>query len=262
MKKYFLSAAIFLAVLITSFIGCVPSQPTEDVELLPSERLINRLEVNRRKIRNIEGSGTMTVKTPQLDNSATFRVVLQKPDSLQLTVLGPFGIELADAVVTGDDFIFYDALQNTAYTGESNSRALQSIFRIDLDFNDIMDAFVGSVNLTENLYKAPDKYEIEYDKYILTYYDSARQIIKKFKVDVRQLGITDFELSSFDGDISIEGKYSKFEIIENVAVPFRIEISNKNQNQKISIDYKKITANKNSININFKLPADATIIKW
>lgn len=262
MNKYLILSALPLILLFTSFNGCVPSQPTEDVELLPSERLINRLEVNRRKIRNMEGNGTLSVKTPQLDNNATFRVILQKPDSLQLTVLGPFGIELADAVVTSNNFIFYDALQNTAYTGESDSQALQNIFRIDLNFSDIMDAFVGSVNLTENLYKAPDVYEVEYDKYILTYIDGERQLIKKYKVDVRQLAITDFELSTFDGEISLEGKYSRFELIENVAVPYRIEVSNKKQNQKINIDYKKITANRNSISIDFLLPGDATIIKW
>lgn len=262
MKKYLILPALLFTVFLTSFNGCVPSQPTEDLELLPSERLINRLEVNRRKIRNMEGTGTLAVNTPQLDNNATFRVILQKPDSLQLTILGPFGIELAEAVVTSQNFLFYDALQNTAYTGESNSQALQNIFRIDLNFSDIMDAFVGSVNLTENLYKAPDIYEVEYDKYVLTYFDTTRQVIKKYKVDVRQLGITDFELTTFDGELALQGKYSKFELIENVAVPYHIEVSNRKQNQKISIDYKKITANRNSISIDFSLPGDATVIKW
>lgn len=262
MKIYLIIPVLTVIIFLTSFNGCVPSQPTEDVELLPSERLINRLEVNRRKIRNIEGTGTLSVRTPQLDNNATFRVILQKPDSLQLTVLGPFGIELADAVVTSSEFVFYDALQNTAYTGESDNEALLNIFRIDLNFSDIMDAFVGSVNLTENLYKAPDLYEIEYDKYVLTYFDTERNVIKRYKVDVRQLGITDFEMTSFDGDPIIEGKYSRFEIIENVAVPYRIEVSNRRQNQRINIDYKKITANRNSIRIDFTLPEDATVIRW
>lgn len=262
MKRYLIIPLLLIITLITSFIGCVPSQPTEELELLPSERLINRLEVNRRKIRNMEGTGSLTVKTPQLDNNATFRVILQKPDSLQLTILGPFGIELADAVVTPQEFVFYDALQNTAYMGESDNEALMNIFRIDLNFSDIMDAFVGSVNLTENLYKAPDLYEIEYDKYVLTYFDLERNLIKQYKVDVRQLGITDFQLSNMDGDLILEGKYSRFEIIENVAVPYRIEISNKTRNQRISIEYKKITANRNSIGVDFSLPQDATIIKW
>jgi outer membrane lipoprotein-sorting protein len=262
LKIYLVLPSLILILLITSFNGCVPSQPTEELELLPSERLINRLEVNRRKIRNMEGTGTISVRTPQLDNNATFRVILQKPDSLQLTILGPFGIELADAVVTSDEFIFYDALQNTAYTGDSDNDALENIFRIDLNFSDIMDAFVGSVNLSENLYKAPDLYEIEYDKYVLTYFDTERNVIKRYKVDVRQLGITDFELTSFEGEPLLQGKYSRFEIIENVAVPYRIEVSNRKQNQKINIEYKKITANRNSISLDFSLPEDATIIRW
>lgn len=260
--KSFIIHSFIIIIFLTGFYGCVPSQPTEEFELLPSERLINRLEVNRRKIRNMEGNGTMFVKTPQLENSASYRVILQKPDSMQLSIMGPFGIELAEALVTGDEFIFYDALQNTAYTGETNSDALQNIFRIDLTFEDIMDAFVGSINLTENLYKTPDKYEVEYDKYVLTYNDPKKNITKRFKVDVRELAITDYEITSAEGDVNIVCKYSKFELIEGVAVPFKIDIFNKPQNQRVSIEYKKIVTNKNSIGIDFLLPDDATVISW
>jgi hypothetical protein len=38
-----------------------------------------------------------------------------------------------------------------------------------------------------------------------------------YKVDIRQLGITNYKLKSRDEQID-EGKYSKFELIENVAV--------------------------------------------
>ena len=253
---------LFLVYTLLLIVSCVPSQPTEEYELLPSERLINKLEANRRKIKSFDGNGTIIVNTPEMDNSATFRVVLQKPDSIYLTIMGPFGIELAQALVTKDKFVFYDALQNTAYTGSATSDALQSIFRINLSFDDLLDAFVGSVNLTQNLYRAPDNYFVEGDKYVLTYLDSARQSKTVYKVDVRQLGITDYQLFNFDGNEKLDGKYSKFELLENVAVPYKIQIQNFIDDQKISIDYKKITVNKKNINIDFKLPDDATIIKW
>lgn len=262
MKKLVLIILFFTNFLILFVSGCVPSQPTEDFELLPSERLINKLEANRRKIKNFEGTGTLYVKTSTLDNTASFRIVLQKPDSIYLTIMGPFGIELAQAVVTSERFIFYDALQNTAYVGTSNSNALQSIFRINLSFEDLMDAFVGSVNLTQNLYKPPDQYVIDYDKYVLTYEDSVRNIKTVYRVDVRQLGITDYFLTSFDGNLDVEGKYSSFELLETVAVPYKIRVQNKSENQLVSIDYKKITANKKNISIDFKVPDDAAIIKW
>jgi len=242
--------------------GCVPSQPTEEFELLPSERLTNKLEANRRKIKNFEGSGTIFVKSPAMDNSATFRIVLLKPDSIYLTIMGPFGIELAQALVTKEKFTFYDALQNTAYVGSVNSNALQSIFRINLSFEDLLDAFIGSVNLTNNLYRAPDNYYVEDERYVLTYLDSARTNKTIYKVDVRQLGITNYQLFGLDETLMLQGNYSNFELLENVAVPYKIAIENKTDDQKISIDYKKITVNKKNIYIDFKLPDDATIIKW
>jgi len=106
---------ISLTIFIFLFDGCVPSKPTEDVELLPSERLINKLEANRRKIKNFEGIGVFEIESDQYSNSANFQIVMQKPDSIYFSVLGPFGIELAQALVTKDDYVFYDALQNTAY---------------------------------------------------------------------------------------------------------------------------------------------------
>lgn len=241
--------------------ACVPSQPTEEFELLPSERLTNKLEANRRKIKTFEGNGTITVNSP-FENSATFRIILQKPDSIYLTIMGPFGIELAQALVTKSQFTFYDALQNTAYTGDVNSNALQSIFRINLTFEDLLDAFVGSVNLTNNLYRPPDEYFVEDDKYVLTYYDSTRVNKTVYKVDVRQLGITEYQLYDLDENLTLLGKYKDFELLENVAVPYRINIENIIDEQKINIEYRKISVNKNNIRIDFKVPDDATIIKW
>ena len=261
MKKISL-IILFISNILVLLNGCVPSQPTEEFELLPSERLTNKLEANRRKIKNFEGNGTIFVNSPQMDNSATFRIVLQKPDSIYLTIMGPFGIELAQALVTKDKFTFYDALKNTAYIGAVNSNALQSIFRINLSFEDLLDAFVGSVNLTNNLYRAPDDYFVEDDRYVLTYLDSARTNKTIYRVDVRQLGITEYQLFGLDDELMLEGKYSDFELLENVAVPYKIAIENKTDEQRIGIDYKKINVNKENIYIDFKIPDDATIIKW
>lgn len=242
--------------------GCVPSQPTEEFELLPSERLTNKLEANRRKIKSFEGTGTIFVSTPSLENSASFKVILNKPDSIYLTIMGPFGIELAQALVTKEKFTFYDALQNTAYTGSVNSNVLQNIFRINLSFEDLLDAFVGSVNLTNNLYRPPDNYIVEDDKYVLTYNDEARGIKSVYRVDVRRLGITSFNLFDFEDNLRLKGDYTDFELIENVAVPYKIKVENVVDEQKIGIEYKKINVNKSNSIIYFNVPDDATILKW
>jgi outer membrane lipoprotein-sorting protein len=239
----------------------VPSKPTDEVELLPSERLINKLEVNRRRIRNFEGSGTIEVQTPKLNNSADFRVVIQKPDSIYLSIMGAFGIELAQILVTRDNFIFYDALENTAYEGTPDNDFLQDIFHIDLPFNDIMDAFVGSVNLTQNLYKLPDDYKVDYDQYVLTYNDSLMSSKTQYRVDIRQLGITKYTLWDKNGDIALQGKYSKFNMVQGVPIPYKIEVQRSQEGQLININYKKMDANDKEIYIDFSIPKDASIIK-
>jgi hypothetical protein len=261
LKRIVLSLVLFSA--LFCFEGCVPSKPVEDLEILPSERLINRLEVNRRRIRNFEGTGTISLKTKEINTTANFRVVMQKPDSIALTILGPFGIELAQALVTEDSFIFYDALQNTAYTGGVNDEVLRTIFRINLSFNDLMDAFIGSVNLTDKLYRAPDDYNVIYDEYVLTYYDSLQNTSTQYRVDIRELGIKNYWLRDITTDrVLLEGKYTKFDLLENVAVPYRVEVLNRAQNQQMVIDYRNMRANSRNIFIDFRLPGDATIIEW
>lgn len=260
--KIFKWIIIPVTILIFLIDGCVPSKPTEEVELLPSERLINKLEANRRKIKNFEGVGVFEIESDQYNNSANFQIVMQKPDSIYFSVLGPFGIELAQALVTKDNYIFYDALQNTAYIGKVNDDILKNIFKINLSFSDLIDAFIGSVNLTPNLYKQPSNYSVAGEQYVLTYVDTDNELTSVYKVDIRQLGITDYTLISDDKAIDLEGKYSKFELIENVAIPFSIEISNKVQNQELKIRYKNIYANSRGLKVKFELPDDAEIIEW
>jgi outer membrane biogenesis lipoprotein LolB len=251
-----------IILLIVTLDGCVPSKPIEDEELLSSERLINKLEANRRKIKNFEGVGVFEIDSEQFSNSASFQIIMQKPDSVYFSVLGPFGMELAQALVTRENYIFYDALQNTAYRGSVDDNVLQNIFKVNLSFSDLIDAFLGSVNLTPNLYKQPSSYSVEGQEYVLTYDDEENKLTSVYRVDILQLGITNYRLMSFDNSVDLEGNYSKFELIENVAVPFNIEVTNKSENQKVKITYKNIFANAKGLKVKFDLPPDAEIIEW
>jgi len=261
LKKYLFLFLLLIEILPFLVNGCVPSQPTEDMELLPSERLINKLEVNRRRIKSFEGYGTIAVKSPQINSSADFRVIIHKPDSIYLSIMGAFGIELAQILVTNENFVFYDALENTAYEGMPSNDLLKDIFHIDLPFNDIIDAFVGSVNLTKNLYKVPDDYKVDYDQYVLTYVDSFMNTKTQYRVDIRELGITKYTLWDNHGDLALKGDYSKFNLMQGVPVPYKIEVERTQENQHISINYKNMAANDSDIYIDFRVPKDAAVIK-
>ena len=54
------------------------------------------------------GEGKFTIETPEIAQSASFFLNLQKPDSVMLRIEGPFGIEVGAAIVTRDEFLFYN----------------------------------------------------------------------------------------------------------------------------------------------------------
>jgi hypothetical protein len=267
-KLLFPPAIVLFIVTQLFFTGCAGSKVTsvnsdeEKIEILPSDRLMNKLEANRRKIKNFEGSGVIKIKSERMDNSASFRTTVIKPDSIYLNILGPFSIDLAKILVTNKDFQFYDAIQNSVYKGEYNENILRNIFKIDLGFSDLIDAFVGSVNLTSKLYKSPDKFETVNDQYILTYIDPKTNYSTIYKIDIRELSIKEVQEIDASGNLVFKGKYSKFNMIETVAFPYLIEIENAKTNESLTIEYRKVSVNKNSAEIEFKVPNDSQIIEW
>lgn len=262
MKKLFIVMIYLLPFFTFIYEGCIPSKPTEKIEILPSERLTKKLEANRRKIKNFEGTGTIDINTPEVNTTASFKVVMQRPDSVYLEVYGPFGIELAQALVTSNNFSFYDAMHNTLYKGSSSSNILKKIFKVDMSFDDLTDAFVGAVNLTPKLTQDPSNYEIVYDKYVLTYKDSLSAAKTKYTVDIRDLVVTNYQLFGINDSLVLAGNYSKFKIVNGIPVPFVTEIKNNSENQNLKIEYRKVDVNKRNSKITFEIPDDAEVVKW
>jgi outer membrane lipoprotein-sorting protein len=59
----------------------------------------------------------------------------------------------------------------------------------------------------------------------------------------------------------LEGKYSSFKVIENLYLPYVININNAQSGQSIEIDYKKIEINKPTARFNIEIPDDATKVE-
>lgn len=248
-------------IIIFSLSGCVPSKPTEEVELIPSERLVKKLEANRRKVKNFEGTGNIDISTKDFSGTADFRAVLIRPDSLYVEFYGPFGIDLAQALITNRNYQFYDIMHNTLYTGKNSSSVLKKVLKIDLSFSDIMDALIGSVNLTPKLQQNPDKYEIDYNKYVLTYTDSLTGFVSKYRVDIRDLAVTGFEMLDKKNTSVLNSTFSKFKTLENIPVPYHSELSTGSGRQNLKIDYRKISLNKKNVSIRMSVPDDVQVVR-
>ncbi|NUN10343.1 MAG: DUF4292 domain-containing protein [Ignavibacteriaceae bacterium] len=259
---YVLLLIITGAASVVFFNGCASTPSTERAEILSPERLVNRMEANRRKIKNFQGSGTLSVKTPSFSNSASFTVTMIKPDSINLQIRGPFGIELANILVTKNDFHFYEALNNTVYRGKLNEDILREIFKVNLSFSDLIDAFTGAVNLTNKLYREPSDFQVLYDRYFMAYADSANRTKSAFYINISDLAITEYRVTDFRNNPYFESFYSSFNVLEGLPVPYQIKTENKSEKQLLTIEYKDIKTNIANLNIIFDVPEDADIQEW
>ena len=253
---------VFSILIIIFVIGCVPSKPVYEEEILPADRLVKRLEANRRKIKTFEGSGILNVESKQIEAKATFEVFLKKPDSLKFVIYGPFGIDLAQAVVTNAEFMFYDEMKNIVYRGRNDNDLLEKIFHIDLSFGELIDAFAGAVNLTDKLRLEPNEYKLTDTEYFITYDDSLENKQSIFEIQINNLAINKYELYKNKNILLFEGIYSDFEMYDRVAIPSTVVIQNKINKQKVTIDYRNIKVNEDIENLKLNIPSDAILKEW
>lgn len=263
MKKVKLLTGYLLIIITVLFISsCVPSKPVEEERILPADRLVKKLEANRRNVKTFSGSGVINVSGPEVTANANFQVELKKPDSIKIAIYGPFGIDLAQALATKQNFQFYDVINNRLYRGRTTNLSLKNIFKVDLTFDELMDAFAGSVNLTDKLRREPDKLDVSNEKYFLTYQDSLVGRSTRYEILVDDLAITNYVIIENPGNVVLEGKYRGFREFEDVPIPYETAINYNLMGQKIDIEYRNISVNKELNDLRFPVPKDAEIIEW
>lgn len=255
---------IVIVLFALSFIfGCSSEKEIMNTEkIIPANRLLKKLEGNRRKIKTFEGSGTLNIKSEKFSGKTSFKILIKKPDSIKISIYGPFGIDIAHGLFSKDNFEFYDVLKNRVIVGQNSKDVLEKLFKINLSFEELIDAFAGAVNLTENLRREPTNYKQLEDRYNLTYIDKVENKKNKYLITKDDLKITDYFVLTLSDKELLSAEYSNFQKFEDVPVPLSVLIRNKNERQSVSIEYKKITVNKKLKPLNINLPSDVKTIKW
>lgn len=262
MRKSLLLISIMSIFSLLYIDGCIPSKPVQEEQLVSADRLIKRLEANRRKIKNFSGTGTITIKTSDINARSNFQVLIKRPDSVKVSFYGPFGIDLASALITRQNFQFYDVINNRLYKGKLKTGVMNDILKINISFEELLDLLTGSVNLTDKLRREPDKYETDSDQYNLTYYDSSASTTSIYSIRRDDLGITDYKLNTFKGKSLVSAGYSNFRKLEDTPVPFLINVNELSNNQKIKIEYRSVDVNNEIGKLKLDIPNDAKIIDW
>ncbi len=245
---------------VLSFVGCRTTNP-----LNLNNRSISYLEIqeiarsHHAHIRSIAGEGQISVEMPEIAQSGSFTLTLQKPDSILINLRGPFGIKVGSALVTRTEFLFYNSLENKVISGLPSTENLNRILHIELSFDDLLNLFAGGAFLKSDL-RAPDETFIEDNQFVFVFISP--EASRRYWIDPITLSIQKVQFLDQKGKLALEQIFGDFEKVDEIAMPFTIRINQPNAQRRITFAYSEISVNAEKLQFTFTIPKNAERIHW
>jgi hypothetical protein len=263
-KKALLFSLAFLLIL---FSACSGSSGEKELENIRIKELKERVNRNSIVIESMEASGNIAFDSPEQSGTGWIEVKIKKPDTVFVKIEGPFGISIANALITRNDFTYYNAQENKAITGSSTPVNIGAILRIKISFDELINGFTGGFMLNQDSSDTAGA-ESENGLYLVSQSVNHESSINKQKFYIDPSLFTVQKYSSLDGsDISqVEVNYMNYSEENasgrNVYFPSTIKIKNPGKNQSVYVDYVNKEFNKSGLTFKVKIPKSAKVIKW
>ncbi|MBM4162204.1 MAG: DUF4292 domain-containing protein [Ignavibacteria bacterium] len=246
--------AILLLALVAAA-GCAPTASTRVVTgATTPERVRKSVNENQQRVQSLKGTGNITVETPEIAQSGSFELALRKPDSVLIKFEGPFGIDVGAALLTPKDFHFYSSLQNRLITGSMNNSNLRRIFRIDTDFEELINLLTGGSFFAEDQ-GAPDALTVEEDQFVLVYERNGRS--RRYWIDPSSLLIAKIQHLDSVGKPVFEQRFSNFRSIQGTSLPHQIRFLQFKERRAVSISFSTMMVNAGELHFLLDVPKNA-----
>ncbi len=251
---FFLTAVIFSA--------CSGSAGN-DTEKKPVKEIKERVNNNSSVIETMEASGNLAFDSPEQSGQGWIEVRIKKPDTVYVKIEGPFGISIAQALITRSNFTYYNVQENKAIMGPTNDINIGAILRIKVSFDELINGFSGGFLLESNSNDS-NYAEEENGFYTLTQrdkYGSMKYYINPSLYTVNKYNKLDKENKSI-----VEVNYTNYFEEETSGkrfyFPSNIKILNPSKNQSVWVDYQNKSFNVPYLKFSIKIPKSAKIVKW
>lgn len=224
--------------------------------MLSAEEIIAEVTARAKAITTLKGEGEITVESHDGSTSASFDVYLKKPDSVRVEFKGPFGLRVGTLLLTKDKFILYDRTENTAIVGTPDGKTLQSLFRLKMQFEEILSAFTGEFffkNQTDSLIK----FSVHDDQYVLRYQEKDEQ--REIEVDGTAFFVSSLRLLNQSGNTRFYAS-AKHPIETNLLMmPSWLRLVYPEEGRSVTISYEDIELN-TSVRCSITIPENAEVI--
>jgi hypothetical protein len=248
----------YLLLLVCSGVlySCTPGATID--KTITVDEVKRRVNANSNRISSVDAEGSIYFETPEESNSAFMTLSIHKPDSLYAKFQGPFGITAGNVLVTRENFIYFNALENIVIKGPSSPLNLGAVLRIRVAFDDLISGLSSSMTFEDVTSENTDLTVLD-DQYVLTVMGN---INRKYWINSNFSILRYIEYTGSSTNPSLEIKY--FDHIEDGGkyFPKKIEINRPDASQYVAIDFRDFTLNKNRLNFKIVLPETAKVIQW
>lgn len=245
---------VLSAIVIT--VGCAPSAKVYKERTLAADEVMRRVNERGQSISSLHGNGSITIETPEGSSSGSFDLSLKKPDSLLVELHGPFGIHVGTLLLSRERFLFYNNMDNTALVGKPDGRTLNSMFRLRMEFDEILRAFTGeftSPATGDSLGSESIKDEL----YVIRY--RTEQGTREYRVDGDTFVITSYRMLDSAGKSMLTAQTSDQEDVQGIMMPKFVRIIFPKERRAVTISYDDLTINE-PVECSFTLPKHAEVI--
>ncbi len=253
--KLYLILIFFICLTLYS---CTASNTTSTPEI-SFEVLKSRVNENAAKLKSLDADGEISIDSPNLSNTGTITVSINKPDSIFTKLEGPFGIDIANLLITRSNFTYYNVMENKVIRGPSTPHYLSIIMKIKVDFDDIINAFSGKFTFGNETYD-DIKIGTEENNYIVSLKKSGE--IKKFWINSDDYYVSKLGTYDATGNTKLEILYENFYQKDGISFPKKITITRPGEKQNIWLNYSKEEFNNNILSYKLKIPKSAKQINW
>ncbi len=260
-RKYIYS--LLILALTAVFSACTGSGSDGEVPSIPAKEIKQKVNSNSELIESLEASGNISFDSPEQSGSGWLEVKIKKPDTILVKIEGPFGISIANALITRHDFIYYNAQENKAITGPSSDINIGAILRIKVSFDDLICGLTGGFKFEESA-EDSSMAQSENNMYVI---NSGTTIgLRKFHIDPSSYTIIRYNSFDENNSSQVEVNYSNYleesASGKRVNFPATIKIKNPEKKQSVYVDYVNREINKSGLTFKIKIPKSAKVTKW
>jgi len=211
-----------------------------------------------KNIHTLKGDGSITVESPEGSNRGSFDAFVKKPDSLRVELNGPFGIHIGTLALSREQFLFYNRMENTAIVGKPDGTTLRSMFRLKMQFDEVIHAFTGEFPAATDG-DSLEQFYVHDDLYVIKYHTTDGA--KEYRIDGDTFVITSYRVFDRSGTVVLAADATRIESGEetSIAMPMLLRVIFPEEHRSVTIAYDDVQLNE-PVECSFTLPKQAEVI--